>query len=159
LTDYLSVLSGGLRARERQSQIAEKKQRYLADVDPFVAYIHHFVEALELDAEQKNQQLRVIQIIREALSNVIRHAHASRAKVVLDCDAAGRVTILIQDNGTGLQKRTDMLQHYGLPIMQERAESLGGKLQVSEAQSGGTRIKLAFSLTPSDHSDTPQSVW
>ena len=38
--------------------------------------------------------------------------------------------------------------HYGLPIMKERAEWLGGELKISEPESGGTLIKLTFTVNP-----------
>jgi two-component system nitrate/nitrite sensor histidine kinase NarX len=101
-----------------------------------------------------NAEIHVIQIVREALSNVIRHANASRARVSLDCDEAGEVRVVIEDNGTGVQEQIDMLHHYGMPIMRERAAWLGGGLQVTETPGGGTRVELTFSLRDSDHRPT-----
>lgn len=94
-----------------------------------------------------NAEIHLIQIIREALSNVIRHAQATRAMLILDCDQAGIVTMLIEDDGVGLSEQHDMMQHYGLPIMQERAEWLGGSLQIENTADRGTRIRLTFSST------------
>ncbi|MES9945383.1 MAG: ATP-binding protein [Candidatus Thiodiazotropha sp.] len=99
-----------------------------------------------------NAEIHIIQIIREALSNVIRHANATRAQVVLECDQTGRVNVSIEDDGIGINDEGDMMQHYGLPIMKERAEWLGGRLTIYEPASGGTRIELIFNLT--DASDT-----
>jgi two-component system nitrate/nitrite sensor histidine kinase NarX len=105
-----------------------------------------------------NAEIHVIQIVREALSNVIRHANASRARVALDCDSAGIVRILVEDNGTGMQEQIDMLHHYGLPIMRERATWLGGDLQVTESPGGGTRVELTFSLRDYDQNEIQQGV-
>ncbi|MES9991208.1 MAG: ATP-binding protein [Candidatus Thiodiazotropha sp.] len=99
-----------------------------------------------------NAEIHIIQIIREALSNVIRHANATRARVSLACDQAGTVNISIEDDGIGINDESDMMQHYGLPIMKERAEWLGGMLTIEEPQGGGTRINLYFNIT--DASDT-----
>ncbi|WP_316366016.1 ATP-binding protein [Candidatus Thiodiazotropha sp. CDECU1] len=99
-----------------------------------------------------NAEIHIIQIIRESLSNVIRHANATRAHVVLECDQTGRVNVSVEDDGIGINDEGDMMQHYGLPIMKERAEWLGGSLTINEPAGGGTRIELIFNLT--DASDT-----
>jgi two-component system nitrate/nitrite sensor histidine kinase NarX len=93
-----------------------------------------------------NAEIHVIQIIREALSNVIRHANATKANVSMDCDHQGLVTITIEDNGIGMDDEGDMMQHYGLPIMKERAEHLGGELHINESSTGGTQIHLSFTI-------------
>ncbi|MEJ2453400.1 MAG: type IV pili methyl-accepting chemotaxis transducer N-terminal domain-containing protein [Candidatus Thiodiazotropha sp.] len=100
-----------------------------------------------------NAEIHIIQIVREALSNVIRHADATQASVNLSCGQEGVIELTIEDNGIGIDLQSDMMQHYGLPIMKERAEWLGGDLSVSELEDGGTRIALRFSINDSD-SDT-----
>ncbi len=108
--------------------------------------------AIELDNQIANCQfgpnaeIHMIQIIREALSNVIRHAKATRAVVSLACDADGRVTLTVDDNGVGLSDNMEELHHYGLPIMQERAQGLGGTLVFAESEYGGTRVQLTFRI-------------
>ncbi len=99
-----------------------------------------------------NAEIHIIQIIRESLSNVIRHANATRARVALECDQSGRVDVSIEDDGIGIDDEGDMMHHYGLPIMKERAEWLGGRLTIAEPAGGGTRINLSFNIT--DASDT-----
>ncbi len=103
-----------------------------------------------------NAEIHIIQIVREALSNVIRHADATQACVTLSCDQEGVIELTVEDNGIGIDLQSDMMQHYGLPIMKERAEWLGGDLSVSEAKDGGTRIVLRFAINDSDH-NTPDN--
>ncbi|MCG7895259.1 MAG: type IV pili methyl-accepting chemotaxis transducer N-terminal domain-containing protein [Candidatus Thiodiazotropha taylori] len=93
-----------------------------------------------------NAEIHIIQIIREALSNVIRHANATEASVSMSCDHQGLVTVLIEDNGIGMDDEGDMMQHYGLPIMKERAEHLGGELNINESPTGGLQINLVFTI-------------
>jgi two-component system nitrate/nitrite sensor histidine kinase NarX len=93
-----------------------------------------------------NAEIHIIQIIRESLSNVIRHANATGARVVMECDQSGRVDISIEDDGIGINEENDMMHHYGLPIMKERAEWLGGRLTISKPPAGGTRINLTFNI-------------
>lgn len=105
-----------------------------------------------------NADIHVIQIIREALSNIIRHADATHASVRLHCDPKGLVSIVIEDNGIGIGDQSDMMQHYGLPIMKERADCLGGKLEMQKAGSGGTRINLTFNANDTAGQKTKKSL-
>ncbi len=93
-----------------------------------------------------NAEIHIIQIVREALSNVVRHAGASQARVSLSCDQEGMVELVIEDDGVGINPQSDMMQHYGMPIMKERAERLGGDLSITESEQGGTRIALCFDI-------------
>ncbi|MCG7878673.1 MAG: type IV pili methyl-accepting chemotaxis transducer N-terminal domain-containing protein [Candidatus Thiodiazotropha taylori] len=105
-----------------------------------------------------NAEIHIIQIIREALSNVIRHANARRARVVLECNQTGRVNVSIEDDGIGINDESDMMQHYGLPIMKERAEWLGGTLTINEPAGGGTRIDLNFNITDASNSESKKML-
>lgn len=90
-----------------------------------------------------NEEINVLQIIREALSNVLQHARATEASVRLRHDALGHVIVQIDDNGIGLRDR-QRPHHYGTTIMQERARSLGGSIRYLNRPSGGTRVELIF---------------
>ncbi|MCF6199403.1 MAG: type IV pili methyl-accepting chemotaxis transducer N-terminal domain-containing protein [Hyphomicrobiaceae bacterium] len=93
-----------------------------------------------------NEEIHILQIIREALSNIVRHSGASSAKVALRFDEARLITLEIEDNGNGLdQGEMDLQhQHYGLTIMRERAQGLGGELIVDSKAGKGTRLSLSF---------------
>jgi two-component system nitrate/nitrite sensor histidine kinase NarX len=91
-----------------------------------------------------NEEIHVLQIVREALSNVIHHADARTAKVLL-ASQDGRIQVEIIDDGTGYETQANKARHYGMTIMRERAQSLDGELRVdSPAGRGGTRIQLSF---------------
>ncbi|WBA56578.1 nitrate/nitrite two-component system sensor histidine kinase NarX [Providencia sp. 21OH12SH02B-Prov] len=92
-----------------------------------------------------HQSIHIIQIIREALSNILKHAHANWAQVTLQQDS-GIVTISIEDNGEGIGPTPDKQNHYGLIIMRERALSLNGKCDIIPRAQGGTIVKVTFSL-------------
>lgn len=91
-----------------------------------------------------NEEIHVLQVVREALSNVARHSHAGRAEVRLDCTGEGGVRVLVEDNGVGLPPSAEHRHHYGLAIMRERAHHLGGELSVEPRPGGGTRVSVAF---------------
>ncbi|MFA5081635.1 MAG: type IV pili methyl-accepting chemotaxis transducer N-terminal domain-containing protein [Hydrogenophilaceae bacterium] len=91
-----------------------------------------------------NQEIHVLQIIREALNNVLRHAGASNAWVTLEGGTGQAITVTIDDDGDGLPENPAGSGHYGLTIMRERARSLGGELQLTPRQPHGTRVYLHF---------------
>ncbi|MFP3615868.1 ATP-binding protein, partial [Paraburkholderia sp. SIMBA_050] len=72
----------------------------------------------------------LFRIAQEALSNIVHHAHASRAAVTLDVGAHA-VTLSIADNGCGFdaeRTQTDARRGIGLRNMRERLDALGGTL-------------------------------
>lgn len=89
------------------------------------------------------EQIHLLQIVREALSNCARHAQASQAWVHLR-QSGEEVELLIEDDGCGIDPGFDSRQHHGLNIMQERARSLGGKLAIDSRLPHGTRVHLLF---------------
>lgn len=116
--------------------VEEFRQRGLPGIE-----VSNSLAGIELSA---NEQLHVLQIIREALSNVEHHAHTQQARVTLERVDARSVRISIEDNGAGLTGSGPELHHYGISIMRDRAESLGGTLTVAPAAQSGTRVELRF---------------
>jgi signal transduction histidine kinase len=90
----------------------------------------------ELPALSAAVEVAVYRIITEALTNVIRHAHAQHCQVRLAL--AGAVEIEVLDDGCGLAKAQS--SGVGLVSMRERAEELGGVCVVEPAAGGGTRV-------------------
>lgn len=91
-----------------------------------------------------NQEIHVLQIVREALNNVLRHAAAANAWVSLDADAEGNISVSIEDDGQGMPGNASGSGHYGLSIMRERALSLNGELTIRPRATRGTQIHLRF---------------
>jgi signal transduction histidine kinase len=79
---------------------------------------------------------QALAVLREALSNVARHAAATKADVTVDVDD-GYLTITVRDNGHGIQPGT---RRSGLSNMTQRARALHGDLTISAAASGGTEL-------------------
>lgn len=94
-----------------------------------------------------NAEIHVIQVVREALSNVVRHAKAEHAVISTVCNVDGDVTIAVDDDGIGMPEVTERQHHYGLAIMQERAHGVAGELKISPSALGGTRVELSFSAS------------
>ncbi|HVY06361.1 MAG TPA: histidine kinase, partial [Burkholderiales bacterium] len=91
-----------------------------------------------------NEEFHVLQVVREALSNTVRHARAAHVSVSLTATPGGPVVAAVQDDGRGFSQPIAEPQHYGLSIMRERAASLGGELSIHAQEDAGTRVCLSF---------------
>lgn len=84
-------------------------------------------------------------VAREALSNVVRHAHASHAQMSLAC-CEDNVFLVIWDDGTGFPvppstAKLVRLGHLGIATMRERVEAVGGLLTISSGCGAGTEVR------------------
>jgi two-component system nitrate/nitrite sensor histidine kinase NarX len=91
-----------------------------------------------------NEEFHVLQIVREAIANTVRHAGARTVHVALSYGQDHRVRVVIEDDGRGLAASQTGDTHYGLSIMRERANSLGGELALEPREGGGTRVSVSF---------------
>lgn len=90
------------------------------------------------------QQVHVLQIVREAVTNAIKHAEASLIEVIAETNQEGEPYLLIQDNGKGIGEGIEPEGHYGLTIMKERTAELSGELTISNRPTGGTQVKMVL---------------
>ncbi|MCB9058750.1 MAG: PAS domain S-box protein [Calditrichae bacterium] len=91
------------------------------------------------------KDLAVYRIIQEALTNIARHADASKAELLLE-KSHNRFRLRISDNGHGIKKAKKTTKvHYGLIGMRERALSIGGILNI-DSDTEGTRIQMDIPL-------------
>lgn len=106
-----------------------------------------------------HQEIHVLQIIREALNNILRHAGARHAWLRFSASGDHQVTVDIEDDGIGLPDIAIGPGHYGLTIMRERAHSLNGTLELHRREPAGTRVRLRFDAgdgqTQSAFQETP----
>lgn len=106
-----------------------------------------FPVALDVDVPphllNPNEEIHVLQVVREALANVLKHANAHWAAVTIDFQAA-RLHVAIEDDGVGLADDSSPPMHYGLVIMRDRADTLGGRMTLGNRPGGGTRVELIF---------------
>lgn len=92
--------------------------------------------------------VQILRIIQEALANVRQHAQARRVDV--RCIRQERVVeFIIADDGVGfaMEGREGSTDHYGLEVMRERAEAIGGKLDIESHLGDGTTVRI---LVPID---------
>lgn len=91
------------------------------------------------------QALDLGRILREAVSNVIRHAQARRVEISLDRQG-NQLCLSVRDDGIGLAGGTDRKTGRGLRNMAMRAGRLGGTLQHASAEPKGCRISLCIPM-------------
>ncbi|MCD6009384.1 type IV pili methyl-accepting chemotaxis transducer N-terminal domain-containing protein [Halomonas sp. IOP_31] len=91
-----------------------------------------------------NEEIHVLQIVREALSNVVHHAKAENCDIHLQTTDSGQVKVCIRDDGVGLPAQHARPNHYGTTIMSERAAGLGGTLDMHNRDERGTEVTLCF---------------
>ncbi|MGZ4453786.1 MAG: sensor histidine kinase, partial [Nocardioides sp.] len=84
----------------------------------------------------------VIAVLREALSNTARHAHAGR--VAVELTAGAEVVLRVRDDGVGIS--ADAVEG-GLRNMRERAAAHGGRCAVTAVEPSGTQIEWAVPLS------------
>ena len=89
-------------------------------------------------------EVAAYRIVVEAMSNVVRHANASRCWVRFS--AAGTLDISVEDDGAGLPEAFSA--GVGVTSMRERAAELGGTCRVDASPAGGTRVRATLPLAP-----------
>lgn len=99
-------------------------------------------------------QTALLRIAQGAVSNVIRHAEATRAVIDLTVDG-NDVGFTVTDNGRGfdpdrIQHLPDRPQSFGLRATRERVEQLGGVLTVDTAPGRGTTVSVALTVDRQD---------
>jgi ligand-binding sensor domain-containing protein/signal transduction histidine kinase len=85
---------------------------------------------------------------QEAVSNAIRHAHATHIMIQLKYESEALI-LSIRDDGCGFQyfdQASALGGHFGIPVMEERARKLGGTLRVLTSVGGGTEIEVKVSF-------------
>ncbi len=105
-----------------------------------------------------NEEIHLLQIVREALSNILNHAQAQHAWVTLEPQQENgntdgntenkdnKVQLRIEDDGIGIREAA-ITHHYGMVIMDERARALHGMIRYLPRVGGGTCVQLNFTPT------------
>jgi signal transduction histidine kinase len=113
------------------------------DVDLAMDFSHH----RGTPGERRSPELEtaIYRIVQEALTNASKHGGARRASVEI-ADAAGTVLVTIRDDGHGFDPASSTTG-FGLAGMHERAELLGGTLEIRSAPGQGTIVMATFRVT------------
>jgi two-component system nitrate/nitrite sensor histidine kinase NarQ len=135
-TFRLTIKEGnfGVALKEMLSQLDDQTSAMIV--------LENGLSSVELDA---HQQVHLLQLIREATINAMKHADAGRIQVSCS-EEQGEIVVSVTDNGTGFSDGEAKINHYGMSIMRERAERLNGQLTVNSQHDSGTEVRLVFSL-------------
>ncbi|GAB4545107.1 MAG: GAF domain-containing protein [Anaerolineae bacterium] len=103
-------------------------------------FVQFEMVGLEEERLPATVEIALYRIVQEALTNVVRHAQASRADIVLE-RRGDRVITIVEDDGVGFDYLAAMQNgRLGLVGMQERAEMLGGSLAIESSPGVGTTL-------------------
>lgn len=101
-----------------------------------------------LDLLTKEEEQEILHIVREAVSNCVRHAQATHADIAIR-KRGERIRVAVSDDGTGFATAAGSVKRgYGLANMEARARKIGGNLTVRSEVGRGTDVILEFALEP-----------
>jgi len=138
-------LSAPVASRDLRARLAEN----VALVVPALGFVPRVTTEGPVDSAVSDLvRHHLLAVLREALSNVVRHADAASVEVTLRADES--IILTVSDDGTGI---VDGVRHSGLRNMLERAESLGGTCDVRRQPQGGTVLswRVPASEAPIGH--------
>jgi two-component system, NarL family, sensor histidine kinase DesK len=110
----------------------------------------HFDYVSELPQLPERLEAGLALVLREAVTNIHRHARASSAEARIDV-TAGVLTLCVADNGSGGVSE----EGNGICGMRERVRALGGTLAFESERGKGTRVRIAVPLTAADRRLAP----
>ncbi|MDZ5470219.1 sensor histidine kinase [Bacillus sp. 31A1R] len=100
----------------------------------------------EIEHISKATEEHLFRIIQEALSNILRHSHATKIKLTLT-EKENYIYLFIGDNGKGFDPQIDRVASYGLKTMRERCEEIGGIFTIRSKENEGTYIDIRIPRT------------
>ena len=83
--------------------------------------------------------LTIYRVVQEGLINALRHAHASKVDIAVQCDAR-RIVATVTDDGVGLPSGWARPGHFGLRGLAERVRQLGGTFSVGSTEGRGVKL-------------------
>lgn len=91
-----------------------------------------------------HEEIHVLQIIREACQNAVHHSQGQAVQVRLRRLQNDHLELAVEDDGIGLPDKPEKLNHYGLAIIKERANQLGGLSEIQNLPAGGVGVYISF---------------
>ena len=120
-----------------------EEARFLRDGMGLDVILESEPEDLELSAETERE---IYYVVREALTNVIRHSHASKVDIHL-AQKNGQLAGSLTDNGVGFSTGVDHDNGFGLAAMTQRIRKIGGEFFVRSSPGSGTEITFSVPAT------------
>ncbi|MFN8233862.1 MAG: GAF domain-containing sensor histidine kinase [Actinomycetota bacterium] len=140
LRNYIFGLRPGILADRQLDQALTELGREFSERSEIVTIVEVDDTAASLLASKAPD---IVQIVREALSNIGRHANATTCRVRLVHDADGAILLEIDDDGTGFDPSTPS-SGMGLVNLRERAASLGATFELASTSDEGSTVRVRF---------------
>lgn len=104
------------------------------------------------DEIDPNIRINILNIIKEALNNIRKHSQASQVSITLE-RGAEELTVVIEDNGIGIDHKDNKSNTFGLNIMKDRASEIGARLIINSSKGAGCRIELSIPIWEGEKPD------
>jgi signal transduction histidine kinase len=140
----MDLRASALEGQDLPAALAEAADQWTAG-SPVEARIQVTGESRKLPEDVEQNLLRIAQ---EAVANAVKHARAKAVWIRLDMQN-GSLTLSVADDGQGFEQAeafSEVVGHFGLLGMRERAERLGGELQLHSRPGEGTRVEVTVPL-------------
>jgi signal transduction histidine kinase len=133
------------------AEAIEWQTRQFQDRTGIIAHCDYTLENVHLNQEQSTAVFRIFQ---EALTNVLRHAQATRVAIAMK-EETGRFVLTVTDNGRGItEDDKSRLQSLGLLGMRERADLIGAEIDVAGLEAQGTVVTVRVPKTLNEELET-----
>jgi PAS domain S-box-containing protein len=156
--------------RDMADQLGQDIHRLALDLRPTALDDLGLLTAMRMLAEQWSAQAHVVvdfhsaniddrripppiataiyRVVQEALTNIVKHAHASRVSLIVE-DGDDTIAVIIEDDGTGFDTEAAQMPHtnrMGLQSMRERIALIGGTLTIESSPGSGTTVFVRVPL-------------
>jgi PAS domain S-box-containing protein len=106
-----------------------------------------------LEDLDESVNIAIYRVVQECLTNVVRHAQATRADVSVSRETVGdsgdAVVVTVSDDGRGMNEEESEASRFGLMGMRERVQAFGGSLEISGEAGRGVRVRAVIPLSKS----------
>ncbi len=157
--DELAAAARGVYSEVRESILALRLQPSAEQplAETVVDYVEHWqrrgttVAKVDIKGDLRlssEVQLQVVRIVQEALANVRKHSRARHVEICLERSRT-ELLVSVADDGCGFDPELSADEggrRFGLSVMRERAEGIGGRFSLETGPGAGTRISVALPL-------------
>jgi signal transduction histidine kinase len=141
----MDLRASALEGQDLPAALSEAARQWTAG-SPVKVHVDFEGPSRKLPEEMEQHLLRIAQ---EAVTNTIKHARAKEVRIQLAM-ADGKVRMRVADDGEGFEQTeafSEIGGHFGLLGMRERAERLGGELQLHSEPGEGTEVEVTVPLS------------
>jgi two-component system, LuxR family, sensor kinase FixL len=126
-----------------QNGLVSALQELASNIERLYRIQCRFECASEVQITNNLLATHVFRIVQEAINNSVKHGKSQNVTIRVSTEA-DRITLQIQDDGSGFKPTTARSDGLGLKIMQYRARRIGGTFGIQPGTSGGTQVTLTF---------------